>query len=135
MNALADHIATNNLTNNQEKMTAYNNLANVLYRTKDNNKSALCYSFYMEKRRTFINNEWYSKVLNRNQGETDNLNSIVAVNANAQITTDATAAKQSIVTMQNAASATDAFDQGPQRKATRDFVKAMFQVVGSLLSD
>ena len=96
MNAVADHIATNNLVNDQATMTAYNNLANALYRTKDNNKSALCYVYYMQKRRSFVSNDFWQQVVGLANGNTSFIQSILGVNANGHINNKANETKAAI---------------------------------------
>ena len=77
MNTLANHIATNNLVNDSAKMTAYNSIVNHLYRTKDNNKSVLCYAYYMHKRRSHVQNGWWNDVLSKDAGNTHYLNAAI----------------------------------------------------------
>ena len=135
MNALANHIATNNLVNDSTKMTAYNSIANHLYRTKDNNKSALCYAYYMHKRRSHVQNGWWNDVLSKDGGSNSLVESSIAVNANNAITTSMQGVKTAVVAVQQARVDADPFDQSSQRKATREFLKAAFNAIGALYAD
>ena len=68
MEGLATHIQQNNLINDQDAMVKYERIANALYRTKDNQKSAKCFVYYMAKRRTVLKNAWYTNILTSQDG-------------------------------------------------------------------